>query len=83
MLEYYATGKTVPRHAKIGIICLIALMSSFSASFVWYVSTLGEGELNDPSSWDGADPGFGAASIILAGLLGILYVATRVRIRGN
>lgn len=83
MFEYYATGKTVPRHAKTGIIVLIALMSTVSAAFVWYISTLGDGELYDPSSWNGADPGFGAVTIILAGLFGIIYVATRVRIRGN
>ncbi|MEC7756576.1 MAG: DUF454 family protein [Candidatus Thermoplasmatota archaeon] len=83
MFEYYATGKTVPRHARTGIIVLIALMSTVSAAFVWYISTLGDGELYDPSSWNGADPGFGAVTIILAGLFGIIYVATRVRIRGN
>ena len=83
MFEYYATGKTVPRHARTGIIVLIALMSTASAAFVWYISTLGDGELYDPSSWNGADPGFGAVTIILAGLFGIIYVATRVRIRGN
>ena len=83
MFEYYATGKTVPRHARTGIIVLIALMSTVSAAFVWYISTLGDGELYDPSSWNGADPGFGAVTIILAGLFGIIYVGTRVRIRGN
>ena len=83
MFEYYATGKTVPRHARTGIMVLIALMSTASAAFVWYISTLGDGELYDPSSWNGADPGFGAVTIILAGLFGIIYVATRVRIRGN
>ena len=83
MFEYYATEKTVPRHARTGIIVLIALMSTASAAFVWYISTLGDGELYDPSSWNGADPGFGAVTIILAGLFGIIYVATRVRIRGN
>ena len=83
MFEYYATGKTVPRHARTGIIVLIALMSTASAAFVWYISTLGDGELYDPSSWNGADPGFGAVTIILTGLFGIIYVATRVRIRGN
>tara|TARA_B100000945_G_C20403565_1_gene608708 strand:+ start:648 stop:1157 length:510 start_codon:yes stop_codon:yes gene_type:complete len=83
MFEYYATGKTVPRHAKMGVIFLIALMSAASGAFVWYVSTLGDGEPQDPSSWNGADPGFGAVSIILAGLIGIFYVAARVRIRGN
>lgn len=81
MFEYYATGKTVPRHAKIAIISFISLMSAASAAFVWKVSTLGDGEMTDPSSWNGADPGYGALTIILAGLFGIFYVAARVKIR--
>ena len=40
MFEYYATGKTIPKHAKYGTICLIGLMPSISAYFVWLVSTL-------------------------------------------
>ena len=81
VFEYYATGKTVPRHAKSAIIAMISLMSTSSAVFVWYVSTLGEGMLSEPSSWNGADPGFGALTIILVGILGVLYVATKVRTR--
>jgi len=81
MFEYYATGKTIPQHAKSGIIALIALMSTTSAIFVWYVSTLGEGVVSDPSSWDGADPGFGSITIILVGMVGVWYVSTRVRTR--
>jgi hypothetical protein len=81
MFEYYATGKTVPRHAKIAIISFISLMSAASAAFVWKVSTLGDGEMTEPSSWNGADPGYGALTIILAGLFGIFYVAARVKIR--
>ncbi|MFL2975498.1 MAG: YbaN family protein [Candidatus Thalassarchaeaceae archaeon] len=81
MFEYYATGKTIPQHAKSGIIALIALMSTTSAIFVWYVSTLGGGRVSDPSSWDGADPGFGAISIILVGIVGAWYVGAKVRTR--
>ena len=81
MFDYYATGKTVPSHAKVAIIVLIGLMSAASATLVWKVSTLGDGEIFEPSSWNGADPGYGAVTIILVGLLGIFYVATRVRIR--
>ncbi len=81
MFEYYATGKTIPQHAKSGIIALIALMSTTSAIFVWYVSTLGEGVFSDPSSWDGADPGFGSVTIILVGMVGVWYVSTRVKTR--
>ena len=81
MFEYYATGKTIPRHAKSGIIALIGLMSTTSAIFVWYVSTLGEGVVSDPSSWDGADPGFGSITIILVGIVGAWYVASKVSVR--
>ncbi len=78
MFEYYATGKTIPCHAKRAVVGLIALMSSTSAFFVWHVSTKGNGVLFDPSSWDGADPGFGAASILFVGLIGMWYVGFRV-----
>ncbi len=81
MLEYYATGKTIPKHAKAAIVAMIALMSTASAIFVWFVSTLGSGDISEPSSWDGADPGFGALTIMLVGVFGMFYVATRVRIR--
>jgi len=81
MFEYYATGKTIPKHAKYGTIGLIALMTSVSAYFVWLVSTKGDGALSDPSSWSGADPGFGAGTVILVGLVGIWYVGLRVPTR--
>ena len=74
MFDYYATGKTVPSHAKIAIIGLIALMSTASAALVWKVSTLGDGVIFEPSSWNGADPGYGAVTIILVGLFGMFYV---------
>ena len=81
MFDNYATGKPVPSHAKVAIIALIGLMSAISAALVWKVSTLGEGEILEPASWDGVDPGYGAVTIILVGLFGIFYIATRVRIR--
>ena len=81
MFEYYATGKTIPKHAKYGTIGLIGLMTSISAYFVWLVSTKGDGVLGDPSSWNGADPGFGAGTVILVGLIGVWYVGFRVPTR--
>jgi len=81
MFEYYATGKTVPRHAKSAIIGMICLMSTASAIFVWYVSTLGDGAFSEPSSWNGADPGFGSLTIILVGIIGVWFIATKVRTR--
>ena len=82
MFDYYSTGKTVPKHAKIVIILLIFLMSLISATFVWYVSTLGSGKYTDPSSWDGADPGFGATTILIVGIIGMTYVGMMVQSRG-
>ncbi|MFQ3344386.1 MAG: YbaN family protein [Candidatus Poseidoniales archaeon] len=83
IFEYYATGKTIPKHAKYGIISLIGLMSCLSAYFVWYVSTKGDGELFDLSSWDGADPGYGAITIIIVGLIGIWYIIFKVSSRNE
>ena len=81
MFDYYANGKTIPKHAKVGVIGLISLMTISSATFVWYVSTLGEGEYTDPSSWNGADPGFGAATILLVGLIGVWWLWKKVPAR--
>ncbi|DAC42325.1 MAG TPA: DUF454 domain-containing protein [Candidatus Thalassarchaeaceae archaeon] len=81
IFEYYATGKTIPKHAKYGVVSLIGIMSAISAYFVWAVSTKGTGSLGDPSSWDGADPGFGAVTVIVVGLIGIWYVGFRVPTR--
>ena len=81
IFEYYATGKTIPKHAKYGGFSLIGIMSAISAYFVWAVSTRGTGSLGAPSSWDGADPGFGAVTVIVVGLIGIWYVGFRVPTR--
>ena len=81
MFEYYATGKTIPLHAKYATVSLIGIMTSFSAYFVWLVSTKGDGLIGDPSSWDGADPGFGSGAIILIGLFGMWYVGFSVPTR--
>ncbi len=81
MFDYYATGKTIPKHAKYATVGMIALMASLSAYFVWLVSTKGDGVLTDPSSWNGADPGFGAGTVILVGMIGMWYVRFRVPTR--
>ena len=82
LFEYYATGKTLPRHVKIMIVGMIAAMVSISAYFVWYVSTKGDGELFKPSSWNGADKyAFGSITILVVGMIGMLYVATMVKTR--
>ena len=81
LFAYYATGKTLPKHVKVIIATFIFLMSSLSAYFVWHVSTKGTGTLSNPNSWDGADPGFGAITILLVGVIGICYVMFKVRTR--
>ena len=78
MFEYYATGKTIPQHAKYLTVGLIAIMTSLSSYFVWHVSTRGDGVFTEPASWNGADPGFGAGTIILVGLIGMWYVGFKV-----
>ena len=79
MFEYYATGKTIPKHAKYGVMAMITLMTLFSTTFVWYISTLGNGEMMDPSTWDGADPGYGAVTIIVAGMIGVWCLYAKVK----
>jgi hypothetical protein len=82
LFEYYATGKTLPSHVKLIIIAMIGLMVTASSYFVWFVSTKGDGTLLDSSSWDGKDNhAFGAITILLVGIIGMLYVATMVKTR--
>jgi uncharacterized membrane protein YbaN (DUF454 family) len=81
MFEYYATGKTIPKHAKLGVMGLIALMTFSSATFVWYVSTLGDGQFTDPGSWNGADPGYGSVTILLVGMIGVWWLYAKVKTR--
>ena len=82
MFEYYATGKTLPKHVKVLIVTMIGLMTGTSAYFVWFVSSKGDGNLFNPSTWNGADQhAFGSITILFVGLLGMLYVATMVKSR--
>ena len=85
LFEYYATGKTLPSHVKFIIIGMIGLMSIISAFFVWSVSTKGEnGNLLIPSTWTGADEfAAGSITILIVGLLGIIYVLRWVKTRIN
>ena len=82
MFEYYATGKTLPKHVKVVIACMIGLMTTLSAYFVWYVSTKGDGTLFEISSWNGAAQyACGSLTIIAVGLMGMAYVLTMVKSR--
>lgn len=81
IFEYYATGKTVPKHAKMGIAAFITLSTLLSSYGVWAVSVRGNGRLLEPSSWSGADPGFGPATILAVGLIGVWFILGKVRTR--
>ena len=63
IMEYYSSGKTIPKHAKIGICALIFLMVVISA-----ISTFHLG-----------DPGYGSVTILIVGLIGIFYVIFMVK----
>ena len=62
---------------------MISLMTILSTYGVWAVSTRGDGTLLDPSTWNGADPGYGSATILAAGIIGIWYVSARVKTRAD
>ena len=68
LFNYYASGKSLPKHVKIIIMLLIGLMAGSSAFGVFLISY--------PK-----DPGYGPGSILLVGIAGIWYVATQVRTR--
>ena len=74
-------GEDYSKHAKYGVMAMITLMTLFSTTFVWYISTLGNGEMMDPSTWDGADPGYGAVTIIVAGMIGVWWLYAKVKTR--
>ena len=81
LFNYYSTGKTLPYHVKIIVISFIFLMSVTSSYFVFLVSTVKGGDLTNPPSWKGRDPGFGAGTILVVGLVGVWYVLSRVKSR--
>jgi len=62
---------------------MISLMTILSTYGVWAVSTRGDGTILEPSSWNGADPGYGALSILVAGIIGVWYVFARVKTRAD
>ena len=84
LFDYYATGKTLPRHVKFIIMGMVGLMTMISTYFVWFVSTKGDGELMQPSSWSGADEyGMGSITVAAVGLIGILYIWLFVKTRNK
>ena len=82
IFDYYASGKTIPRHAKYGIALMISLMTILSTYGVWAVSTRGTG--HSSTLRRGTVPmGYGSATILAAGIIGIWYVSAMVKIRGD
>ena len=82
IFEYYSTGKSLSRHFKIMLSCLILLMSLISSYFVWIISTQGSGELLNPNSWDGKDQdAYGAISILILGVMGVFYMLFFIKSR--
>ena len=67
IMEYYSSGKSIPKHAKFGICALIFLMVVISA-----ISTFHLG-----------DPGYGSVTIVLVGIIGIFYVIFMVKSRSS
>jgi len=65
MFDYYATGKTVPKHAKMMIIAAITVMSAFS---IWLATIAG-------------DPGYGQVFIAIAWAIGVWWLAVKVETR--
>lgn len=65
LFEYYATGKTIPKHAKVWIIILITIMSALS---IWLTTLAG-------------DPGYGQAFIALVWAIGVWWLAFKVKVR--
>jgi uncharacterized protein len=68
LFDYYATGKTIPKHVKIfvcGIIILMTLVSSFTVFKLSYP----------------VDPGYGPGTIIISGIVGVIYIALFVKTR--
>lgn len=67
ILEYYSTGKTIPKHSKYFISFFISLMSIISAILVFQLG----------------DPGYGSATILFVGILGIIYVTFFIKSRNS
>ena len=65
LFEYYATEKTVPKHAKIWIIVAMTVMSGLS---IWLATIAG-------------DPGYGQAFIAVAWAVGVWWLSCKVQSR--
>ncbi len=62
LFDYYATGKTIPKHAKYWISVFITIMSIFS---IWITTLAG-------------DPGYGQAFIAVVWVIGVWWIFAKV-----
>ena len=82
IFDYYASGKTLTNKVKNIVVLMIALMTALSSFFTFLLSTLGDGEIFDPLSWNGKDEyAFGSITILLLGFIGIYYIYTSIKLR--
>ena len=65
LFDYYATGKTLPKHVKNWILIIITLMSGIS---IWVTTLAG-------------DPGWGQAFIFIVWVIGMYWVYWRINTR--
>ena len=65
LFDYYATGKTIPKHAKVWIIVMITVMSGIS---IWLTTVAG-------------DPGYGQVTIAIVWVVGVWWIYTKVKNR--
>lgn len=65
LFDYYATGKTLPSHAKKWIAVIITLMSAFS---IWGTTVAG-------------DPGYGQAFILAVWAFGMYWMGWKIKSR--
>ena len=65
LFQYYANGKTLPLHVKVLVCSCIGITTLFSSYGVYRISYP-------------ADPGYGSATILAAGIFGIGYIVLKV-----
>ena len=74
IFDYYASGKTIPRHAKYGIAFMISIMTILSTYGVWAVSTRGMERSSILLRGMGQTRVMGP-SILIAGIIGVWFVS--------
>ena len=65
LFDYYSTGKTIPKHAKMWIMVMVTVMSALS---IWLTTVAG-------------DPGYGQVTIAIAWVVGVWWLYAKVETR--